>query len=309
MIFGATIVQILLIYRNCVVIIVYTIISDLPTAPLAVNVTEVTYKSIQLEWSRPQPINGIISHYTITCLQADGTILSLNTTADGLETVSNLQPLTNYTCCISATNQAGEGNQTCVDARTMRGILIQCEQVIDLSIHTGPPTEPQEVAIVSAYTNGITLTWTEPAESYGQAILFYSINCTSAHHNAEIQRAYTTSVEVSGLNANTNYTCCVSAGNSVSVGLHQCIVVMTALGTGTICNALKGYYSYYSLYRTTTIWQHPSDSCVCWSTAGGVATSVYCDNMHNLLLLLQEKNEQTRSTKVIPIANFDPPVF
>ncbi|XP_064392932.1 tyrosine-protein phosphatase Lar-like isoform X3 [Halichondria panicea] len=188
---------------------------DLPTAPLAVNVIEVTYKSIQLEWSPPQPANGTISHYTISCLQANGTIVSLNTTADGLETVSNLQELTNYTCCISATNEAGEGNQTCVDARTERG----------------SPTEPQEVAIVSAYTNGITLTWTEPAESYGQAILFYSINCTSAHHNAEIQRAYNTSVEVSGLNANTNYTCCVSAGNSVGVGLHQCIVVMTAINT------------------------------------------------------------------------------
>ena len=104
------------------------IYTDLPTAPLAVNITELTYKSIQLEWSRPQPINGIISHYTITCLQADGTFVSLNTTADGLETVSNLQQLTNYTCCISATNQVGEGNDTCVESRTKRGMLIQYEQ-------------------------------------------------------------------------------------------------------------------------------------------------------------------------------------
>ncbi len=107
--------------------------TDLPTAPLALNIPGITYKSIQLKWSRPQPINGIISHYTITCLQANGTIVSLNTTADGLETVSNLQELTNYTCCISATNEAGEGNQTCVDARTERGMLTQYEQAIDLS--------------------------------------------------------------------------------------------------------------------------------------------------------------------------------
>ncbi len=108
--------------------------SGLPTTPLLVNITDITYKSIQLEWSRPQPINGgIISHYTITCLPADGTIVSLNTTADGLETVSNLRELTNYTCCISATNEAGEGNKTCVDARTERGMLIQHEQAIDLS--------------------------------------------------------------------------------------------------------------------------------------------------------------------------------
>ena len=64
------------------------------------------------------------------CLQGDGTIVRLNTTADRLETVSNLQPLTNYTCCISATNQAGEGNQTCVDARTKRGMLTQYKQVM-----------------------------------------------------------------------------------------------------------------------------------------------------------------------------------
>ncbi len=102
-------------------------------------------------------------------------------------------------------------------------------ELLCLNFYTGPPTEPLEVAIVLAYTNSITLTWREPAESYRQAILFYSINCTSAHHNVGIQRAYTTSVNVSGLIANTNYTCCVSAENSVGVGLHTCIVVMTAM--------------------------------------------------------------------------------
>ncbi len=113
---------------------------------------------------------------------------------------------------------------------------------------TAPPSEPEGIGIVSTGNGSpVTLTWTEPAESYGQAILFYSINCTSAHHNVGIQRAHTTSVNVSGLIANTNYTCCVSAENSVGVGLHACIVVMTAIGTGTMCNALKGYYSYYSL--------------------------------------------------------------
>ncbi len=30
--------------------------SGLPTTPLLVNITDITYKSIQLEWSRPQPV-------------------------------------------------------------------------------------------------------------------------------------------------------------------------------------------------------------------------------------------------------------
>ncbi len=234
-----------------------TLISDLPTTPLAVNITGITYKSIQLEWSRSQPINGIISYYTTTCLQlADGTIMSLNTTADGLDTVSNLRELTNYTCCISATNQVGKGNDTCVDARTERGMLTQCEQA-NLSFYTGSPTEPQElVAIVLVYyANGITLTWTEPAERYGQAILFYSINCTSAHHDAEIQRAYTTSVTVYGLIANTNYTCCVSARNSVGVGLHRCIIVMTAIGIYWYDIIMSMHYIVHYRTTTSTNWQ------------------------------------------------------
>ena len=98
---------------------------------------------------------------------------------------------------------------------------------------TDSPTEPQYLKVISN-TTSFVLSWTEPAESYGQAILFYSINCTSAHHNVEIQRAYTTSVNVSGLIDNTNYTCCVSARNSVGVGLHECIVAVTAIGTYTV---------------------------------------------------------------------------
>ncbi len=101
--------------------------------------------------------------------------------------------------------------------------------ILPCTLYIAPPTEPEDLKVISN-TTSLVLTWTEPAESYGQAILFYSINCTSAHHNVEIERAYTTSVEVSGLIANTNYTCCVSAGNSVGVGLHRCIVAVTDKG-------------------------------------------------------------------------------
>ena len=93
----------------------------------------------------------------------------------------------------------------------------------------------------------------------------------------------------------------------MGVGLLQCIVVMTAISTGTICSALKVVYNSNVIIHYTE--QPQTDSILVTAvsagacTASSVATSVYCDNMHNLLLL-QEENEQTsdssRSTKVIP---------
>ncbi len=100
-----------------------------------------------------------------------------------------------------------------------------------LSIHAGPPTEPQEVAIVTTYTTSLILTWTEPAESYGQAILFYSINCISPLHSLSMERVhYDTTLVVDGLEAYTNYTCCVSATSQIGKGKKSCADTKTKSG-------------------------------------------------------------------------------
>ncbi len=195
--------------------------------------------AIQVSWSPPNMSNCTdVDEYRISCniSYPCSYTYTRQTTSTSTILFGSYFSRCNYTCCVSGSNSAGESPEECASKREFsRWILI------------ARPTPPRNVAVSSIHpTNSITLTWTEPAESYGQAILFYSINCTSAHHNVEIQRTYTTSVNVSGLIADTNYTCCVSAENSGGVGLHTCIV-MTAIGTGTICNALKGYYSYYSL--------------------------------------------------------------
>ncbi len=95
-------------------------------------------------------------------------------------------------------------------------------------MNTGPPTEPQQVAIVSTLTTSLRLTWSEPAESYGQHVLFYSVNCTSATHTVRVERVYNTTVNVSGLTPNSNYTCCVSARSSVGLGKLECTAITTS---------------------------------------------------------------------------------
>ena len=102
-------------------LIIFT--TEPPSVPLDVAVTEVTPNAVQLEWTTPYYNGTLISHYTITCTQTRDQALvwqstSVNATS---ENVIDLQPFTDYTCCVSASNQAGEGNQTCVSTKTLSG--------------------------------------------------------------------------------------------------------------------------------------------------------------------------------------------
>ncbi len=106
--------------HTCYLNNVVTLLTVLPTRPVDVGITELTSTSFKLEWSRPLHIDGTLLYYQITCLQSLNNVW-LSTTVNSSVDVSNLQPFTNYTCCISATNQAGEGSSACSDAKT--GIL------------------------------------------------------------------------------------------------------------------------------------------------------------------------------------------
>ncbi len=91
--------------------------------PVDVGITKITSTSFKLEWSRPLHIYGTLLNYQITCLQNLNNVW-ISTTMNSSVDVSNLQPFTNYTCCISAINQAGEGSSACSDARTNAGMCI-----------------------------------------------------------------------------------------------------------------------------------------------------------------------------------------
>ena len=97
------------------------------------------------------------------------------------------------------------------------------------------PTEPQQVTIVSTLTTSLRLTWSEPAESYGQRVLFYNVNCTSATHTVTVERVYNTTVNVSGLTPNSNYTCCVSASNQAGEGNKISLEALTKQGSVLKC--------------------------------------------------------------------------
>ena len=94
-----------------------------PTKPEDIVIISSDYKSLTLTWREPVESYGGVLFYDISCSQLqDLNPVQFNTSANTLrKNVTNLQPFTNYTCCVSASNQAGQGNQSCIIARTQPG--------------------------------------------------------------------------------------------------------------------------------------------------------------------------------------------
>lgn len=108
-------------------------------------------------------------------------------------------------------------------------------------VHAAPPTKPEGISVISTTATSLTLSWMEPVESYGQDVLFYAINCTSTKHSFELEMVHNTTITIETSRANTNYSCCISARNSVGFGGDECITVVTAEGTPT---NITGIYIY-----------------------------------------------------------------
>ena len=63
--------------------------------------------TLSASWDIPEPTNGIISGYTINCNSSISVTVNGSTLSASL---SGLTPFTTYSCTISASTGAGEGN-------------------------------------------------------------------------------------------------------------------------------------------------------------------------------------------------------
>ena len=97
-------------------------ISTAPTAPIGLTVAQSSATQLYVSWSRPIPSNGVINRYTLDCsgsgeqYYSDQMVPGPFMMDYGGEmtsaVLSNLLPFTNYTCTISATTGAGEGDMS-----------------------------------------------------------------------------------------------------------------------------------------------------------------------------------------------------
>ena len=96
----------------------------LPSPPQNVRVTPLSSAptSLQVQWTQPENMNGVFYRYTVRC----GTQESYSDSKKLIPTftMTGLNVLTTYTCCVSVNNHANESEAECGTGTTVLGQLI-----------------------------------------------------------------------------------------------------------------------------------------------------------------------------------------
>ena len=105
--------------QDCTNLNHYNVI-DIPGAPLNVQASSVTPSTIGLTWSPPlvsETLGLTIYSYFITCStdsQPDSN--TIKTTDSHSATFSQLDPFTQFNCCVAANSNNGKGKFACISA-------------------------------------------------------------------------------------------------------------------------------------------------------------------------------------------------
>ena len=104
--------------------LILNLFSVVPAAPTSVTTVPTGTTSLNVAWQAPNESDtyGVILYYIITC---DSDKMGQVNNLTKYYNISDLKPYTNYECCISAVNLAGEGNQKCDRAMTFEGGMWQ----------------------------------------------------------------------------------------------------------------------------------------------------------------------------------------
>ena len=78
------------------------------STPLNLNISIINSSTLQLSWTQPLIPNGIITKYTINCIEENNKNHTV-VTSTTMILVSDLSPYTNYTCSVFGHTRVGRG--------------------------------------------------------------------------------------------------------------------------------------------------------------------------------------------------------
>ena len=115
--------------------------TDIPGAPVNVQVSSVTSSTVGLTWSPPlvsETFGLDIYSYVVTCTtgpqQHDA---SMKATDSHSAMFSQLQPFTQYNCCVAVNSENGRGKSACLSVITgdSNSMIVYAENIITQHLH------------------------------------------------------------------------------------------------------------------------------------------------------------------------------
>jgi hypothetical protein len=171
-----------------------------PAAPSSVAATA-RHASAVVTWQRPASDGGAaITGYTVTAQPggAQVNVTAPSTTA----TVPNLTNGTAYTFTVTATNARGTSPASAASPPVTPAFT--------------PPDPPSDVTASALGDGAVTLQWTAPGYTGGQAVTGYTVTVQPGGRTIPVA-ADVTSADVTGLTSQTAYTFTVTAQNPAGI--------------------------------------------------------------------------------------------
>ena len=182
-----------------------------PASVTGASASPVGMTEAHLTWTAPTQVGAGISGYTVTCTPSC-TIANQPGAGDTSLTITGLSRHTSYTFSIIANAIDGQQSST----------------VTTSSVTTNAnPGQVTNSVVTNVTSSGATISWQPPLGS-GDAISGYVVSCSPSCGTPKNLTASQTSVTLTGLNANTNYSISIVARSTGSTATTSTISFRTA---------------------------------------------------------------------------------
>ncbi|XP_077549640.1 usherin-like isoform X2 [Haemaphysalis longicornis] len=201
---------------------------SIPGAPEDVRTSEETESTLKIRWDAPRQRNGVLTSYKVNSSLAhtfnnlegkpiSPSIVTLNASDSNEFYLSHLVPGSAYLFCVQASTQAGFGKPVCKNFSTKASV----------------PGVPENIALLDATEQSLTILWDPPLESNG-ALTSYQVNLTLSHtfndmlttswlpETVVTEGSETSQFHFKDLTPGTTYQACVQASTSVGFGEAVC---------------------------------------------------------------------------------------
>ncbi|MBU38167.1 MAG: hypothetical protein CMA59_01435 [Euryarchaeota archaeon] len=176
---------------------------DLFAAGLLVRnpaVTETTSSSIRVSWDAPAPSSGMtVSSYRVVFESEERSTFVYEGAATSVRAFG-LTASSTYSIYVVASTSVANGPR-CVWPSTVTTMAT-----------SAAPSPPQNPRLLKSSSSSLSLVWDAPADIFGSTNVSYSVTCSRPGDSPFfVAPSTTTSIEVTGLDAVSEYTCTVAS--------------------------------------------------------------------------------------------------